>query len=132
MRKTLLILIACFSLLGASAQDRTINGKVTSAQDGQGLPGVAVLVKGTSAGTTTDAGGNYVIGVPASGTVLQFSFIGMVSQEVEISRRSVIDVSLTEDVKQLSEVVVVGYGTQERQNVTDGISPVRQIPQKSE
>jgi len=125
MRKIVLIIIAWFSLTGASAQQHVITGKVKSTEDGQELPGVSVVVKGTAIGATTDTNGNYTLDVPANGTTLVFSFIGMVTQEIEIAGRTTIDVFLATDVKQLSEVVVVGYGTQERENITGSVSSVK-------
>lgn len=92
------------------AQDRTISGKVTSTEDGTTLPGVNVVLKGTSTGTVTDVDGNYKLTVPSEGGVLVFSFIGLTSQEVEIGARSVIDVQMAADVTQLSEVVVTALG----------------------
>src|SRR6267142_169047 len=100
MRKTLLIVIAWFSLTSAIAQQR-VTGKVKSTEDGQELPGVSVLVKGTGVGATTDSNGNYTLDVPANATTLVFSFIGMITQEIEIAGRTTIDVFLASDVKQL-------------------------------
>src|SRR4026209_36888 len=94
----------------ALAQDHTITGRVTSADDGSAIPGVSVLLKGTSIGTATDADGKYSISVPASGGSLIFSFIGLQAQEVVIGERTVVDVSLSLDITQLSEVVVVAQG----------------------
>ncbi len=102
--------------------DVTITGKVTS-ESGEGLPGVNIAAKGTTRGTSSDATGNYSITVPEN-TTLIFTFIGYVSQEIAVGNRSVIDVSLLPDVKTLSEVVVVGYGTQERKDVTGSIGSV--------
>src|SRR5258706_3118615 len=124
MRKIVLIIIAWLSVIGASAQ-QVVSGKVKSTEDGQELPGVSVLVKGTAVGATTDTNGNYRLDVPANGTTLVFSFIGMVTQEIEIAGRTTIDVFLASDVKQLSEVFVVGYGTQERESVTGSITRVK-------
>jgi TonB-linked SusC/RagA family outer membrane protein len=101
----------------------TITGKVTS-DINESLPGVNVLVKGTSTGTTTNAEGNYSLSVPDANGTLIFSYIGYTSQEVAINGRSIIDVTLVPDVKTLSEVVVIGYGTQERRDVTSSISSV--------
>lgn len=99
-----------FSTLGfAIPENRTITGTVTSADDGSALPGVNVLVKGTATGTTTDTRGKYSIQIPASGGTLVFSFVGLASQEIKIGTRSVINVSMTTDVAQLSETVVTGY-----------------------
>jgi TonB family protein len=89
---------------------KKIKGKVTWAEDGSGLPGVNVVVKGTNEGTVTDAMGVYEISVPDKGTELVFSFIGLTSQEVSTSDESTIDVKMTSDYSQLSEVVVTGYG----------------------
>ncbi len=93
-------------VLHAWAQDRTVSGKVTDADTGEGLPGVNVLLKGTSSGVNTDLDGNYKISVPSDGGTLVFSFIGMANNEVQVGARSVIDVQMETDVQQLSEVVV--------------------------
>lgn len=93
------------------AQDRTVTGKVTSAEDGSALPGVNVVLKGTAIGTATDTEGRYSLSVPASGGSLIFSFIGLQTLEIAIGDRNTIDVSLAQDATQLSEVVIVGYGT---------------------
>ena len=110
------ILLVCFSfalVFNVWAQDRNVSGKVTSAEDGSALPGVSVLLKGTTVGTVTDADGNYKITVAGSGGTLVFSFIGMTGSEVEIGDRSVVDVSLGLDVKQLSEIVVTAGGVEQ-------------------
>jgi TonB-dependent starch-binding outer membrane protein SusC len=114
MKKILRLTI--FSLLiltnlSLMAQDRTITGKVTSADDASALPGVNVVVKGTNIGTVSDVNGSYRLAVPASGATLVFSFIGFKLQEVVIGERSVVDLSLESDVTQLNEVVVTGYGS---------------------
>lgn len=92
------------------AQERTITGKVTAQDDGSPLPGVNVVVKGTATGTVTDVAGEYRLNVPAGGTTLVFSFIGLQSQELVIGERTVIDVQLGTDMKQLGEVVVTAAG----------------------
>lgn len=95
----------------AWAQERTVSGRVTSADDGSPLPGVNVLLKGTTNGTATDADGNFRLsGVPASGGALVFSFIGLQTTEVPIGDRTTVDVALSLDVQQLSEVVVTAMG----------------------
>jgi TonB-linked SusC/RagA family outer membrane protein len=113
MKKFLLL---CFSLVFVAsswAQERTVTGKVSSAEDGSPLPGVNVLVKGTTSGTVTNAQGIYTIGnVPASGGTLVFSFIGFETLEVAIGERSTVDVTLALDVQQLSEVVITAQGIQ--------------------
>ncbi|MFN5548581.1 MAG: carboxypeptidase-like regulatory domain-containing protein [Bacteroidota bacterium] len=104
-------IICSFALSSvAFAQERTLTGRVTSADDGSSLPGVNVVVKGTTNGTVTDADGKYSMSVPASGGVLVFSFIGLKSQEIEIGAQTTIDVSLGLDVQQLNEVVVTAQG----------------------
>ena len=111
MRKSLLLSLAILIMAGmAFAQDRTVSGKVTSAEDGSAIPGVNVFVKGTTTGAVTDIDGNYKFSVPADGGTLVYSFIGLVSQEVEIGSRSVIDISMVSDVEQLSEVIVTAMG----------------------
>lgn len=113
MRKALLFVIALFTMaltFEVSAQQRVITGKVISDEDGMGLPGASVLVKGTTVGTTTDLDGNYSISVPAGSNVLIFSFVGLKTQEETIGNRSVINVTLSLDAAQLSEVVVTAIG----------------------
>jgi len=100
-----------------------ISGKVTSAEDGSGIPGVSVQVKGTSKGTQTNVEGNYSIEA-SKGQVLVFSFVGMTTREVTVGNQSTVNVSLGDDAKTLSEVVVVGYGTQERRNITGSVVSV--------
>lgn len=109
----------------AWAQDRTITGKVTSLDDGSGLPGVNVLLKDTDTGSITDVDGNYRLNIPAGGGSLIFSFVGFVTQEVSIGSRSVIDIQMGSDVTQLSEVVVTGYGTQEKRTLTGSIASLK-------
>jgi TonB-linked SusC/RagA family outer membrane protein len=93
----------------AAAQERTVTGKVTAAEDGAPLPGVNVVLKGTTNGTVTDVDGNYSLSVPADGTLL-FSFIGLTSQEVAIGQRTTVDVQMSQDIQQLGEVVVTAAG----------------------
>jgi TonB-linked SusC/RagA family outer membrane protein len=88
---------------------RTVSGKVTSGEDGSPLPGVSVVVKGTSTGTTTDVEGSYKIAAPDNSTLV-FSYVGFVTQEVQVGPRSVVDVTLASDEKLLSEVVVTALG----------------------
>ena len=105
--------------------DNTITGKVTDAETGDGLPGVSVVLKGFSLGTSTDENGNYSLVIPEkSGAVLVFSFLGYVSQEVSIDGRQSITVALKKDVTGLEAVVVVGYGTQKKVNLTGSVSAV--------
>jgi TonB-linked SusC/RagA family outer membrane protein len=114
MKKFLLLsfmLMFAFTFSESWAQERTVSGKVTSIEDGSTLPGVNVVLKGTTNGTVTDIDGNFKLSVPSDGGTLVFSFIGLATEEVAVGARSVIDIQMSADVKQLSEVVVVGYGT---------------------
>ena len=95
---------------GVYAQEFTVSGKVTSQDDGSPIPGVNVIIKGTSQGTATDFQGKYSLTVPGPGTVLIFSYIGYVTVEEEVGNRTVIDVSMATDVTQLGEVVVTAFG----------------------
>ncbi len=107
----------------ALAQSRTVSGTVRGT-DAVPLPGVNVLVKGTNVGTTTDGKGMYSIAVPEEATLV-FSFISFITQEIAVGNRSTLDVRLVEDVKQLGEVVVVGYGTQERKDLTGSVASIK-------
>lgn len=111
MKKFLLVSFSfVFVLSSVWAQDRVISGKVTSAEDGSTLPGVNVVVKGTTNGTVTDSGGSYKLTVSGSGGTLVFSFIGLQTQELAIGDRSVANIALTQDVTQLSEIIVTALG----------------------
>jgi iron complex outermembrane receptor protein len=122
--KSTLILLMTFSITQVFAQERQISGRVTSQEEGSPLPGVNVLVKGTSSGTVTSPDGVYQINA-ADNAVLVFSIIGYTSQEVTVGNRSTIDVQLATDIRSLSEVVVVGYGVQEKKEITSAIASVK-------
>ena len=107
----------------SSQQQKTVSGKVTDSS-GASLPGVSVVVKGTTIGTITDASGNYSLSnVPENGT-LQFSFIGMTAQEVVVGNKTAINVVMQEETFGIEEVVAVGYGVQKKINLTGSISSV--------
>lgn len=110
MRKILLLCFSCLMTFYSNAQDRVISGRVTSAEDGSSIPGVNVVVKGSTVGTVTDGDGNYSIGIPSNAAVLVFSFIGYATQEIGTGERTAINVQLQPDVKQLSEIVITGQG----------------------
>jgi TonB-linked SusC/RagA family outer membrane protein len=110
-KNLLLSLLGVIMSFAVMAQGSKITGKVTSSDDGSGLPGVTVQVKGTSKGSQTDIDGNYSIEA-ATGSTLVFSFVGMNTQEVKLGSQSVVNVSLGADTKQLSEVVVTAQGIQ--------------------
>ncbi|MDN5216480.1 TonB-dependent receptor [Fulvivirgaceae bacterium BMA12] len=104
-------------------KDIAVSGKVTD-DVGEGLPGVNVVIKGTSIGTVTDAEGSYSIQVPDENTILVFSYVGYAQQEVTVGSRSVIDVSMSADVTLFNEVVVIGYGYQKRSDLTGAVGSV--------
>lgn len=120
---TLLFLVLFLAFGGtAYAQSRTVTGQVVDDTDSP-LPGVAIQVKGTTKGTITDIDGNYSIRVD-DGATLIFSYVGYASEEVEVGSQSEINMTLMTDINQLSEIVVVGYGTKKRSDVTGAITSV--------
>jgi TonB-dependent starch-binding outer membrane protein SusC len=114
--------------LGASlagfSQDRRITGRVLDAETNNALPGVNVLIKGTTKGVTTDADGNYVINVPDASPVLVFSYVGFIRQEIAVGNRSSVSISLAPDATSLQEVVVTGYTAQQRKDITGAVAVV--------
>jgi len=120
----LLLLILEFSFSYVFAQERTITGTVTSAENGESLPGVNVILRGTTVGTVTNIDGEYRLSVPEDAEALTFSFIGLKEQEIAINGRSVIDVVMEEGAKQLEEVLVVAYGTTTKEAFTGSASVV--------
>ncbi len=122
-RQILLLFIAFSSLNYAFAQRTTVSGTITSEEDGSPIPGVNVVVKSSATGTVTDIAGNYSISVPEDATLV-FSAIGFVTRETVVGGQSVIDLTLSTDIKSLSEVVVVGYGSQRRADITSAVSVV--------
>lgn len=124
-RLALLLTGVFFSLLGAAQQTTQIHGTVTSAADHTPLPGVTVVLEGTNNGTTTDGDGNYSLNViKSSGGTLRFSFLGFVNKSVSIGDKSVINVILQPSSTQLNELVVTGYTTQKKADLTGAISVV--------
>ena len=109
-----------FATLVGFAQERSVSGKVKSSDDGSGIPGVNILEKGTTNGTVTDADGSFTISVGANATLV-FSFVGFATQEVAVGSQTSLDVSLKSDITSLSEVVVVGYGTQDKKEITSSV-----------
>jgi TonB-linked SusC/RagA family outer membrane protein len=106
-----------------SLVERTVSGRVTD-EAGIALPGVSILVKSQQTGTTTDADGNYSINTPEGNVTLVFSFVGFILQEVAVNNRTTVDVQMVIDNKALEEVVVVGYGTQRKRDITSAVSVV--------
>lgn len=124
------------TILGRVTPDRVAPGPATSlplavaisglvtAENGEALPGVSILLKGTSTGTVTDAQGKYQLSIPDGNGTLIFSFIGYVTQEVAVGNRTTINVKLATDTKSLDEVVVVGYGAVKKSDVTGSLVSV--------
>jgi TonB-dependent starch-binding outer membrane protein SusC len=120
--KTWLLLVLCTAASLVSAQDRQLRGRVISADDNSPIPGASIVIIGTVRGATTDADGNFKISIPNSAKKLQVSSIGFVKQEVTIGSASELNIKLGADDKQLSEIVVIGYGSKEKRDLTGAIS----------
>ncbi|HTF19496.1 MAG TPA: TonB-dependent receptor [Chryseolinea sp.] len=139
LKRLLLLLIAISSLIDAYSQGRTVKGKVTAHDDGSGIPGANILVKGTTTGTVSDVNGEFTLSVPDNSTLV-VSVIGYSTQEIPVLEKAVIDVAMMADVTSLQEIVIVGYGTQLKKEITGSVQtvserelrdlPVAQITQK--
>lgn len=122
-RLSVLIIILMLGMACTTeAKERKVSGKVISAEDASALPGVTVVLKGTTNGTITDVNGAYEISVPDQGGVLVFSFIGLVTEEIKIYKKMIINVAMSTDVAQLSEVVVTGVNKREKLNIAGALS----------
>ena len=113
--------------LSAAAQNKTVSGTVTDARDGSPLPGVSVLIKGTTRGTVTNANGAFTLSVPANAQSLQISYVGYATQEIPIglaSGESKINVALQTANANLNELVVIGYGSQQKKDLTGAITTI--------
>jgi TonB-linked SusC/RagA family outer membrane protein len=118
------LLFTIISSLNVNAGELiALKGKVSD-PDGEGIPGASIQVKGTLRGTLTNAEGNFEINVDQPGAVLIVSYVGFVTQEIRTHKQTTLDIRLVSDQKQLSEIVVVGYGTQERKNLIGSITKV--------
>jgi len=115
-RRLLLLIVFSMFFTGLMAQRSTVTGTVTSSEDNSAVPGVNVLIKGTSEGTTTDIDGQFSLQVPGSDAILVFSSVGYISQEVQVGNQSVINVTLQTDVQQLSEIVVTALGIEREES----------------
>ncbi|WP_319501306.1 TonB-dependent receptor [uncultured Draconibacterium sp.] len=121
IKNVIVMLFFVFSTTLGFAQETIVKGKITDSEGG--LPGVNVIVKGTSGGTITDMDGNYEVKAPADGTLV-FSFVGFETTEVNIKGRKTVDIQLEQDAIEMEELVVVGYGTQKKRDLTGAISSV--------
>lgn len=123
----LIVLISGLKINFISAeilQQARVTGVVTDSKTGEALPGVNVVIQGTTIGTITDIEGKYSLDIQTQGSVLTFSFLGYVSQAIAFANQSVINVSLIEEIRGLDEVVVIGYGTQKKVNLTGAVASV--------
>lgn len=120
MKKLLLLswVVLSFASANVLAQGRTVSGRVTSSEDGSALPGVNVVLKGTTNGTATDADGRYSLSIPSAGGTLVFTFIGLETTEVEVGDRTLVDVTMASDATQLEEVIVTAYGVTTKEAFT--------------
>lgn len=125
MKITLIITMLFLSTLAVFGQQRTITGTVTDAADGKSIPGVTILAKGTTAGTTTDIDGKYSLKVDASVKMLVFTFIGMKTNEVSVGASNVINVQMKSEALSLDEVVVIGYGSVKKSDLTGSVATIR-------
>lgn len=116
--KKILLLLMLFCTYGMAYAQLSVSGKVTIGAGGEGLPNVSIAIKGTGVGTTTDVNGNYTLSLPNGNATLTFSYIGFITQEVAVNNRAVVNVVMEEDFTELGEVVVIGYGVQEKKLVT--------------
>ena len=126
MIKNLLLSLTflCSVSLAMAQGDKTVTGKVTDGETGEAIPGVNVIAKGTSSGTVTDINGDYTLTVTSDVTSLIYSYVGYQQEEVVIGDRSTINITLSPDITALSEVVVVGYGTQQKKEITSAVVSV--------
>jgi len=124
MKKTLVVLLFAIIGISVSAQDRTVTGKVTDAKDGSPLVAASVTVKGSTKGTTTAANGTFSIKVPSNETTLVVSLLNYATKEIQIDGKSSITVALTQTTDQLNDVVVIGYGSVRKKDLTGSVSTV--------
>jgi TonB-dependent starch-binding outer membrane protein SusC len=122
-KKMLLVFMMLLSVSITYAQERIINGSVTDA-NGAALPGVSVILKGTTSGVVTNIDGNFSIKVPGNDAVLKFSYIGYNSSEVVVGEQTTVITTLQEDVTEMEQVVVIGYGVQKKSDLTGAIASV--------
>ncbi|WP_026955876.1 SusC/RagA family TonB-linked outer membrane protein [Algoriphagus vanfongensis] len=121
-----LTFLLCLGISASTmAQTREVSGVVISGEDNFPLPGVSILVQGTTTGTVTDVDGNFSVTVNSDNPILVFSFIGFITQEVEVGSRTTLDITLLPDTKSLEEVVVVGYGEQKKETITGSVATVK-------
>ena len=116
-RISALLMFSCFLALTSYAQQKSLSGKVIG-EDGAPIPGVTVVVKGTTTGTITDMDGKFAFSAPSNAKTLTISYIGLKTQEFEIGTQTVFNVTLVSETIGVDEVVVVGYGTRKKEEIT--------------
>lgn len=126
-----LIFVSILGLQALHAQRLTVTGKITNPM-GEAFPGVSVIIKGSTVGTSSGADGSYSLNVPSGDAVLQFSFIGYTQQEIPVNGRTVINITMEESVQLMDEVVVVGYGTVRKSDLTGSVSSLTSDKFRSE
>jgi TonB-linked SusC/RagA family outer membrane protein len=119
-----MLMVLLLTVAGYTYAQTAVSGTVTDAEDGGPIPGVNVLVKGTSTGTITDVEGQYNVTVSGDDPTLVFSSVGYATQEVEVGSQSTVNVNMDPDIQSLSEIVVTGYSTEERKDVTGAVATV--------
>ncbi len=122
--KSMFLLLAFLSF-NAFAQNRKVTGKITDKPSGQGIPGASVIIKGSTMGTTTNASGEFSVAVKDDNAILLISSVGFQSQEIKVGSQSDIRLTLAEDVANLSEVIVTGYGTQSKRDITGAVATIQ-------
>lgn len=126
MIKLYLSLVAiCFFSSIVSAQNRVISGQVSDSKSGETLIGVSVLVKGTSQGTSTDTNGKFTLNIPSDNAVIMVNYVGYVGQEINVGNKTVLNIKLTSNETALNEVVVIGYGTVKKRDLTGSVVSVK-------
>jgi TonB-linked SusC/RagA family outer membrane protein len=122
--KSLFLVLCILSNTIISAQERTITGKITDASTGESIIGAAILIKNTTKGVVSDVQGGYSLVIPDENAVLIFSYVGYLTQEIPVADKTVINIGLAIDVTKIEEVVVIGYGTQKKEDLTGSIAVV--------
>ena len=120
-----LAILCGFTMMSAQAQNMKVSGKIISATDQKSIAGASVLVKGTTTGVSTDQEGNFTITVPSPKSILVISNVGFGEMEVPVNARAIINISLTPGDNKLSDVVVIGYGTARKKDLTGAITQVK-------
>ncbi len=125
MRRILIVLVSILASSSAFAQSTIVKGTVTDAENGQSLPGVNVIVSGTTKGTTTDINGEFSIELTPTENSLSFTFVGYKTNSVEVNGRTLVDIKLETDVQLLDDVVVIGYGTVKKSDLTGAVGSLK-------